>query len=333
MLRKLDIIQGKAEPTSCQEIFTSEFEGPLRKQIAVLPSGMAVLIPTDSSSLPAVASRSPVYLPNNEEASVIDQVVKILREVAEELVLPRFRNLSEGDVAEKGPGDLVTIVDRETEAALGTRLADLLHGSLVVGEEAVSLDHRVLERIGDPGPVWIIDPIDGTGNFAAGKEPFAIMVALLRGGVPVLGVIYHPITGLLAIAEAGGGAYVDGTRVTLAHDPVTTSGLVGTVHSKYLPARTRDEVLGRTPRIGKVLPSQHCAGYDYPEVLLGHQHFVLYWKSLPWDHAAGALLVREAGGVVRHFEGTQYDPALPHPGLLVCRDNEVFELVKRALLE
>lgn len=264
---------------------------------------------------------------------MIDQVVKVLREVAEELVLPRFRNLAEGDVMEKGPGDLVTIVDRETEEALGIRLADLLHGSLVVGEEAVAADHRVLERVGDPGPVWVIDPIDGTGNFAAGKEPFALMVALLRGGVPVLSVIYQPVPGMIAAAESGAGAYVDGVRMTLERGAITTAELVGTVHTKYLPEALREEVRGRVSRIGTVLPSPHCAGHDYPELAAGRQHFVLFWKSLPWDHAPGALLVREAGGVVKHFDGTEYDPALPHPGLLVCRDEEVFTLARLALLE
>ncbi len=264
---------------------------------------------------------------------MIDQVVKVLREVSEELVLPRFRNLADGDITEKSPGDLVTIVDRETEAALGLRLADLLHGSLVVGEEAVAADHRVLERIGDPGPVWLIDPIDGTGNFAAGKEPFAVMVALLRGGVPALSVVYQPMTGLVAAAELGSGAYVDGVRVDLDHGTLTTDQLIGTVHSRYLPEALREQVTGRLDRIAERLPSRHCAGHDYPELLLGHHHFVLYWRSLPWDHAPGSLLVREAGGVVKHFDGSEYDPTQPHPGLLVCRDEGVFALARDALLE
>lgn len=264
---------------------------------------------------------------------MIDQVVTALREVADELVLPRFRNLAEGDISEKAPGDLVTIVDRETEVELGKRLSGLLHGSLVVGEEAVSADHRVLERIGDPGPVWVIDPIDGTGNFASGKEPFALMVALLRGGRPVLSVIYQPVPGLIAAAEAGAGTYVDGRRITLDHTPLATSDLVASAHLRYLPETMREEVRARLPRLAKVLPSAHCAGHDYPQLILGGHHFVLYWKSLPWDHAPGALLVREAGGVVRHFDGSHYDPALPQPGLLVCRDDEVFALAKKALLE
>lgn len=264
---------------------------------------------------------------------MIDEVVTVLRDVADELVVPRFRNLAEGDISEKAPGDLVTIVDRETEAALGKRLANLLHGSLVVGEEAVAADHRVLERIGDPGPVWVIDPIDGTGNFAAGREPFALMVALLRGGRPALGVIYQPISGLVAAAESGSGAYLDGGRMTLDHTPLRTEDLVASVHTRYLPEVMRERVNSRLPRLGTVLPSKHCAGHDYPELIRGGHHFVLYWRSLPWDHAPGALMVREAGGVVRHFDGAQYDPALPHPGLLVCRDDDVYALARQTLLE
>jgi fructose-1,6-bisphosphatase/inositol monophosphatase family enzyme len=264
---------------------------------------------------------------------MIDQIVAVLREVADELVLPRFRNLTADHISEKGPGDLVTIVDRETEAELGKRLSGLLHGSLVVGEEAVAADHRVLELVGDPGPVWVVDPIDGTGNFASGKEPFALMVALLRGGRPVQSVIYQPVPGLVAAAEAGSGAYLDGRRMVLDHSPLGTEDLVASVHMRYLPEALREEVKARLPRLGKVLPSAHCAGHDYPELIRGGHHFVLYWKSLPWDHAPGALLVREAGGVVRHFDGSQYDPALPHPGLLVCRDDDVFALAKQALLE
>jgi fructose-1,6-bisphosphatase/inositol monophosphatase family enzyme len=265
---------------------------------------------------------------------MIDRVEAVLREVAQELVLPRFRNLAEGDIHEKSPGDLVTVVDREAEEALSVRLADLWHGSLVVGEEAVAADHRVLERIGDPGPVWVIDPIDGTGNFAAGREPFAMMVALLRGGEPVLGVIYEPVPGTVAAAEAGAGSYVDGKRVSMDHRPIPTDRLRGALATKYLPEALRAQVLARAgQRLGEVSLGHHCAGREYPDMVRGKQEFALFWKSLPWDHAPGALFLREAGGVVRHFDGAEYDPAVPRQGLLACRDDEVFIQVQGALLE
>ncbi len=264
---------------------------------------------------------------------MIDEVVSALREVAQELVLPRFQNLAVGDVMEKSPGDLVTIVDQEAEAALTPRLAGLLHGSLVVGEEAVAADHLVLERIGDPGPVWVIDPIDGTGNFAAGREPFAMMVALLRKGEPVLSVIYEPVPGTVCTAEAGSGAFIDGTRITMDSSPPKLDELHGSLSVKYLPETLREQVLSRATELKSWSRGQHCAGREYPEVVRGKQDFTLFWKSLPWDHAPGALLVREAGGVVKHFDGSEYDPAQPKQGLLACRSDEVFDLVRRTLLE
>ncbi len=264
---------------------------------------------------------------------MLDRVEAVMREVAAQLVLPRFRHLTEGDIEEKSPGDLVTIVDREAETALGERLVDLLPGSLVVGEEAVAGDHLVLERIGDPGPVWVIDPIDGTGNFAAGREPFALMVALLRGGEPVLSVIYEPVPGTVAAAEAGSGSFLDGERVAVPDRRIATDELRGALATKYLPEKLREQVKSRAKHLGHTSYGHHCAGREYPDIVRGVQDFALFWKSLPWDHAPGALFLREAGGVVRHFDGAEYDPAQPRQGLLVCRDAAVFEQVRTALLE
>jgi fructose-1,6-bisphosphatase/inositol monophosphatase family enzyme len=264
---------------------------------------------------------------------MIDEVVAILREVAEEIVLPRFRNLAVGEVEEKSPGDLVTVADREAETALTRRLAALLPGSLVVGEEGVAADPSVLRRLSEPGPVWLIDPIDGTGNFAAGREPFALMVALMRGGVPVLGVIYEPVPGLVSAAEAGSGAYLDGVRARVDGREVATDQLRGALLTRYLPDELREQVEARGKRLGEVLPGQHCAGREYPDVVRGRQDFVLFWRGLPWDHMPGALLVREAGGVVRHFDGTEYGGLPQRSGLLVCRDAQVFGQLRAALID
>jgi fructose-1,6-bisphosphatase/inositol monophosphatase family enzyme len=191
----------------------------------------------------------------------------------------------------------------------------------------------VLSRIGDPGPVWIIDPIDGTGNFAAGKEPFALMVALLRGGVPVLAAIYEPVPGTISTAENGAGAYVDGQRVVLGDDHIPTDRLRGALLTRYLPEDLRGQVVRRSSALGEVLPGMHCAGREYPDLVRGRQDFALFWRALPWDHAPGALLVREAGGVSRHFDGSEYDPTRPHSGLLVCRNAEVFAQLRGALID
>src|SRR5690349_21342761 len=107
----------------------------------------------------------------------IDRVSAIIREVAEAEILPRFRRLQQSDIREKGPGDLVTVADEVAERRLTERLRDLVPNSLVLGEEAVAADQRVLGRIFEEDPVWIIDPVDGTSNFASGKPAFGVIVA------------------------------------------------------------------------------------------------------------------------------------------------------------
>ena len=114
----------------------------------------------------------------------------------------------------------------------------------------------------------------------------------------------------MAAAESGSGAYVDGERMTLEHMPLQTADLVASVHTRYLPETLRETVRSRLPRLGKVLRSQHCAGHDYPELIRGGHHFILYWKSLPWDHAPGALMVgrsRRERGECRHANEDQDD--------------------------
>src|SRR6185437_5920408 len=132
---------------------------------------------------------------------VLDQVAELIREVAATIVLPRFRHLAAGEIHQKSPGDVVTIADQEAEKALTRRLTALLPGSVVVGEEAVAADPRVLERVRDPGAVWIVDPVDGTNNFAAGKTPFAVMVALLRDAEPAAAWIYDVVDDRMTLAE------------------------------------------------------------------------------------------------------------------------------------
>lgn len=112
---------------------------------------------------------------------LIRHVGDLLREVAARSVLPRFRRLQDREIHEKQPGELVTIADQEAEAALTGGLRRLLPGSRVVGEEACAADPSLLLGIGT-GLVWLVDPLDGTADFAAGDPRFSLMVALLRDG-------------------------------------------------------------------------------------------------------------------------------------------------------
>ena len=262
---------------------------------------------------------------------MLDQVSDLIRNVAATVILPRFRRLAEHDVQAKAPGDLVTVADQEAERALTRGLTALLPGSVVVGEEAVAADPGIQARVGHQGAVWIVDPVDGTNNFAAGKTPFAVMVALLRGGEPVVSWIYDVVGDRMTLAEAGSGAYIDGVRVKTRTDDPGAAALHGVVAHKYLPADLREQAAAHAHRLGGVSAGHHCAGYEYPAVATDEQQFALFWRILPWDHVPGVLILREAGGVALHLDGGDYLPTDSERGLLIAPNADVWETVRSTL--
>lgn len=261
----------------------------------------------------------------------IDQVSAILRELAGEIMLPRFRQLSAVQMSEKTPGDWVTVVDHEMEAALARRLTDLLPGSTVVGEESTAEDPSRMKGLRDE-LVWVIDPLDGTNNFIAGSPDFASMVVLLRYGEPVASWIHAPVHDSLSVAEAGAGTWQDGQRVRLE---VPRSGEeempVGVFYTRHLPERLRDILAPRVESAVGLHTPRSAAGIEYPRLLAGHTDFILYWRTLPWDHLPGSLMVREAGGVAAHFDGERYTGTDGRRGLLIARSPAQWDWLQKTL--
>ncbi|RLP92361.1 inositol monophosphatase family protein [Micromonospora sp. CV4] len=264
--------------------------------------------------------------------ALLDDVGDLLREAADQVVLPLFRKLDDADVSEKAPGEIVTVADRRAEELIAAGLRQLLPGSLVVGEEGVADDPGLLRHLRDGGDVWLVDPVDGTANFAAGRRPFALMVALLTEGRPVAGWILDPLGGILASGRADDGTLLNGRPVGDTASVPRPGELRGAAMTRFLPPDTRDRVRAGGRRLGELLPGQHCAGREYLDILIGEQQFALFWRTLPWDHAPGALLVRAAGGVARRFDGVDYHPADEGHGLLVAANEEVWAEVHDALL-
>ncbi len=256
-------------------------------------------------------------------------VAALMEEVAATIVLPRFRNLASGEVSEKTPGDPVTIADRESEVALHAGLTRLLRDSGVVGEEATAADESLLDRI-DSGAVWIIDPIDGTANFAAGKAPFAIMVALLQDGVREAGWILDPLAGRMCHATRGGGAYIDGERITARGSGAER--LVGGISTLFLPSDRRAEIERRAEGKIDMAPIPRCAGEQYPRIALGGNDFALFERTLPWDHAPGALFLEEAGGVVRRLDGSPYIVSSRGSGMMAAASPAIWDEAAGILL-
>lgn len=266
-----------------------------------------------------------------------DDVARLIAEAGQQEAMPRFCKLAEGEVQRKASGELVTVADHAVEALLERRLSALLPGSLVVGEEAVEADPAVLERLESDSYVWIIDPIDGTGNFAAGRPAFAIMVGLVRNQEMLAGWIHDPVADITAFAEKGQGAWLRGAdgenrRLTVpqprAVDEMTGALNAGTFGSKQLAAtlqRNRDRL--------STVKGSHCAGQDYLRLVRGELAFLLFSKTRPWDHVPGLVIHSEAGGFGQLLEGRTYRPRdIASYGILSAPDRGSWQAIRDTLL-
>jgi len=267
-----------------------------------------------------------------------DAVAKLIATIAGEEIVPRFARLGTGDIVEKTPGDLVTVADLASEKRFAAALPDLLPGSVVLGEEAVAKDAGLLAMLDRDEPVWVVDPLDGTGNFSAGLPIFAVIVALVLKGRVHAGWIYDPLNGRMASAIEGEGAWIDGRRVRIVR-PDDLRGLNGAVYGRpfRLSQAYRSLWGGGRGRLGQLF-NPRSVGQEYLARLQGGMHFGVYTRLNPWDHAAGCLLHSEAGGYVMRFDGTPYRPATREPGIVVASDPTLWnildtELVQPALAE
>ncbi|WP_354645115.1 inositol monophosphatase family protein [Kitasatospora camelliae] len=263
----------------------------------------------------------------------MEKVAEILAEASAEAVEPRFRALASGEVMEKAPGEVVTVADREAERIIARRLRELLPVP-VVGEEAVSADPSLARALHSEPAVWLVDPVDGTSNFVAGRPEFAVMASLVRSGRTVAAWIWQPVTGTAYSAELGSGAWRDGRRLVRAPGPASPAEWRGSVKSRFLDPAEHHRLSTNARAFGTVTPGLRSAGMEYPLIAGGEQEFILYWRTLPWDHAPGSLLVTECGGVSARLDGSPYRPEAPgcEDGLLVAGDQATWDRTREILL-
>jgi fructose-1,6-bisphosphatase/inositol monophosphatase family enzyme len=254
-----------------------------------------------------------------------ERVADIIRDTAAAEIVPRFRMLREEDVREKKPGDLVTLADLETERRLTQRLAAAWPGSAVLGEEAAAEDPARLGLLTTDASLWIIDPIDGTANFARGRTGFAVIVARIEQRVVQAGWIYDPLEQLMIIAERGSGAWSGGMRLAVASETEPRQ-MEGAAYGRTRAGTRAATALEAAGRIGRVR-NLGCSALEYAEIALGRAHFSLHSRSLPWDHAAGILIVREAGGVAGFADGSAYDPCILDRPVLATSNEIAWESV------
>lgn len=251
----------------------------------------------------------------------------LMQEANQRAILPRWQQLALHEVEAKDSGgtlpDVVTVADREAEAILSEGLALLMPGAAIVGEEACAADPIVLERLGH-SLCWVIDPLDGTNNFAAGKAPFGILIALAEHGETVAGWIFDCLSGRLCHARRGDGAFVDGERMRAresgATPPVAANSLI------YMQPERREAVHAAIAPHYRLVDIPRCAAEQYPRLVTGQNDVAIFERTLPWDHAAGALFVNEAGGKVARPDGSPYRLDEHHrPGMIGAASERLWD--------
>lgn len=247
----------------------------------------------------------------------LEAVAEAIQEVAEETVTRRFRELGANEIEEKAKGEIVTTADRDCEAALTTRLRSILRLP-VVGEEASAQNPRLLDVLDSETSCWIVDPIDGTSNFATGNPDYAVMVAYMHNGTLAASWIWIPSRHLMYIAEHRDGATRNGEPLCQPKHASDTHAMTGIIKERFLPDAVRSHLAANRSKTGPATVDSNCAGIEYSQVAEGTTDYILYWRTLPWDHAPGVLLARETGHVAVRLDGSEYTTSGNRTGLLVA---------------
>jgi len=251
----------------------------------------------------------------------VTRVTALIEHVAREIVMPRFRDLREGDVEHKETAgfadDLVTVVDKASERELTAGLRQIVD-THVVGEEAAHDHEGIVECLQSDDAAWIVDPIDGTHNFVAGHDGFGIMVGFARRGRVEAGWVHLPARHETFVGVAGAGVtlngqpFVHGARTTPHQTPH------GSMFVRFMPDSVRSRVIAAAS--GRYAEAAHAgaAAIEYTDILRGRKDFAVYYRLHPWDHGAPALILSEAGGRVEHLDGTEYTVRSPNQITIVA---------------
>lgn len=263
----------------------------------------------------------------------IAALANLLQEAAVKEILPRFRNLGSGDVRVKSEAiDLVTEGDEAAERLIKARIETIAPGAVFIGEESVAAEPALLDKLADADLAIVVDPIDGTFNFAAGLPLFGVMASVVAKGETIAGIIYDPLGNDWVIAEKGAGAWLcrpDGSQEKLAVTAgVSLEAMVGGASTAFYKAEDRRIVMGNLAKV-RIATSYRCAAHEYRIFAGGHLHFLMYQKLMPWDHLAGTLIAEEAGAYAARFDGSRYLPAHTNGGLLLAADKESWDVLRR----
>ena len=279
---------------------------------------------------------------SNAPSTELMQVAALLRVSLATCILPWFGKLDDADIGEKGPQDFVTIADTTAETFLSQRLCAMRLGSRVVGEEAAAADESVMSRLAD-GACWIIDPVDGTLLFKNNQPRFGTLVSRSQDGRTEAGWILDTFAseaGLghtITMGDLASGVWHSpregeafhrvpdfAARTTTEDRPegmLDTRGFSAGFLQPDLVARIAEQ---RTRFAWHY--DLYSAVSIYNSVIIGDAQVFIGAPSAPWDHAAGAFMIEQLGGVSLHLnDETIYRPTRYTTGVVAARSRQVLD--------
>jgi fructose-1,6-bisphosphatase/inositol monophosphatase family enzyme len=273
-------------------------------------------------------------MPTGPEPSISPQhrlvILDAARRAGREQVMPRFRMLADHEISTKsGPADLVTLADTMAEAQMIAEISAAWPEALVAGEEAVAADETLRDKMATAEWAVVIDPVDGTWNYAKGLALFGMIIAVLHRGVPVFGLLFDPVLDDWVEASVDAPATIAtaaGPSRVLRSSPETRIGRMnGYVTLGLFPRAMKERIVQGFPDFARVT-SLRCACHEYRMVAQGHAEFAISGpKPHPWDHAAGVLAVQGAGGVARMIDGRPYDASIVRGVVLAAASQDVWD--------
>ncbi len=230
----------------------------------------------------------------------MEREIEAARRAAVEAGKVLMSHYGSAEAREKKDGSLVTVADGESEMLIKRMLSEEFPGHSFLGEES-GMDDRKSEF------TWIVDPLDGTTNYSMKNPFFNVSIALVRGDEPVAGVVYSPVQNELFSAVKGGGAFLNGKAISVSGERDVSKALVAFCHGRdqksvdFIASLFR-EFKSRSNNFRQM----GAAALELAYVAAGRVDAFLSTGTNPWDVAAGALIVREAGGSVTDFSGGAY---------------------------
>jgi len=258
----------------------------------------------------------------------LEHLCAIVKSAAQQELIPRFADVTR---KVKGDGSIVTVADRAIQDRLESELHNLVPEFGLLGEE-MSLEEQK-SRLSQPGlGLWIVDPLDGTSNFAAGIPFYAVSVALMVDGKIVLGVVYDPTRDECFSAAANGPAYLNGEPLKGLASPGTLQRCVATVDFKRLPTSLVLRLMHSPP-----YSSQRSFGsvaLDWCWAAAGRFHVYLHGRQKIWDYAAGLLILERMGGHSCALDGAPVFSSCGEPrSAIAALDKEIFKQWRNWLLQ